>query len=126
MKKTKNTQTTKKALENKKVKSIYQVQNENRKAITEKAKTYKKDLKQVIREYFSKNYLTVISAKEWYSCDNGSINYRYFIKSDKKLPKDFINSKGENDIKTMILLNDKTKHIKCCIGLEPLKDFEQF
>ena len=79
----------------------------------------------LIRNYFD-NYLTAISYKECYDCGNGSFNYRVFIKSDKKLPKQYTNSQYINDVKTMILVNDRTGHIKCAIGLPSNDNYKAF
>ena len=120
-KKTKKSQKleTKKALA--KVKDLWVKQNQDRHLITQQAKDYKKPLSQVIRAYFSNNVITTISYKDCYECNNGSYNYRVFIKSDKLLPNGFINSQEDRDKKTVILLNDKTNHIKCCIH-QPASD----
>ncbi len=109
-----------------KLTELYKIQNQHRSQIAKQAKEYKESINTTIRKYFNNNYIKVISYKECYQCNNGSYNYRVFIKSDKKLPKNFINHKYENDIKTMVLVNDKSRNVKCAIDLDINDNYKAF
>ena len=109
-----------------KLTQLYKIQNAHRSQIAQQAKDYKESISTTIRKYFNNNYIKVISYKECYECSNGSYNYRVFIKSDEKLPKQFYNSKLENDNKTMILVNDKSKNVKCAIDLDTNDNYKAF
>lgn len=109
-----------------KLTELYKIQNQHRSQIAKQAQDYKESISHIIRKYFNNNYIKVISYKECYECGNGSYNYRVFIKSDEKLPKNFYNSKLENDVKAMILVNDKSKNVKCAIDLDINDNYKAF